>query len=86
LPTLSSNVLQNHFRLVSGCCFHSTLQSVSPEAFELATSCSVNKASTSSSPFFCLQDHAMVGGRLVNVDEPALMERHGEIKRPAYIF
>jgi hypothetical protein len=55
LPTLSSNVLQNHFRLVSGCCFHSTLHYVSPEAFELATSCSVNKASTSSSPFFWIK-------------------------------
>jgi hypothetical protein len=35
---------------------------------------------------FLDQDQTMVGGRLVNVDEPALMERHGEIKRPAYIF
>jgi hypothetical protein len=55
LPTLSPNVLQNHFRLISGCCFHSMLQYVSPDAFELATSCSVNEASTSQSPFFWIK-------------------------------
>jgi len=38
LSTLSPNVLQKHFRLVSGCCFRSSLQYVSPVAFELATS------------------------------------------------
>src|ERR1700693_1240308 len=29
LPTLSPNVLQHHFRAVSGCCLHSMLQYVS---------------------------------------------------------
>jgi hypothetical protein len=55
LPTLSPNVLQNHFRPISGCCFHSMLQYVSPDAFELATSCSVNEASTPQSPFFWIK-------------------------------
>src|SRR6266566_494310 len=55
VPTLSPKALQNHFRLFSVCCFHSMLQYVSPDAFELATSLSVNEASTSQPPFFWIK-------------------------------